>query len=229
MDSGSPVPPMDDATERDFIREQEPLVRKLATRIRAQLELTTELDDLIAYGFRGLIEARDRFDPSRGVQFSTFAHYRVRGAILDGVRQMAYLPRRVHAARKAAEALDWSAEGVAEQRGADPNARGDTGATLGAIDDILGRTSAAYVISVLGQSEDDGPPGPDEEAIQGEDRKRIQRALEVLPERERALIEGYYFHDRTLEELGESMGISKSWASRLHTRALGMLRDALAT
>jgi RNA polymerase sigma factor for flagellar operon FliA len=217
---------MDDAAERDFIKEHEPLVRKLAGRIRAQLELTTDLEDLIAYGFRGLIEARDRFDPTRGVQFTTFAHYRVRGAILDGVRQMAYLPRRIHAQRKAAEALDRTAELAGQERAA--AGRSDTGATLAAIEGILGRTSAAYVISVLGQSQDDARPGPDDEAILGEHRRRITAALAVLPPRERALIEGYYFHDRTLEEVGAEMGISKSWASRLHTRALGLLRDALA-
>ncbi len=218
---------MDDASEREFIEENEPLVRKLALRIRAQLELTTDLEDLIAYGFRGLVEARDRFDPSRGVQFATFAHYRVRGAILDGVRQMAYLPRRIHAQRKAAEAFDRAAESVAEQRAASPGERADMAATLEAMDDVLGRTSAAFVISVLGQSQEDAPPAPDDEVSSSRERARVAAALDVLPERERALIEGYYFHDRTLEELGSEMGISKSWASRLHTRALGLLRDAL--
>lgn len=217
-----------DAAERDFVREHEPFVRKLAGAIRAQLELSTDVEDLVAYGFRGLLEARARFDPSRGVRFDAFAHYRVRGAIFDGIRQMAYLPRRAHLHRKAAEALDRAAEEVAMERAARPEDRAEAAATLAAIDDILGKTCAAFVIAAVGQSpEDDAPETPDEEAVRAEDRARIGAVLGVLDERERALIEGHYFADRTIEEIGAEMGISKSWASRLHSRALGRLRSAL--
>lgn len=216
-----------DAAERDFVRQHEAFVRKLASRIRAELDLKTDLEDLVGYGYKGLLEARARFDPTRGVQFSTFAHYRVRGAILDGVRQMAYLPRRAHQHRRAAEALDRAAEEVALERAAHPERRGDAAATLAAIDDILGKTCAAFVISVLGQSRDDAPPAPDEEVLRAQDRERLAAVLDVLDERERALIEGYYFHERTLEELGAELGISKSWASRIHSRALDRLRRAL--
>ncbi len=217
-----------DAAEREFVKEHEAFVRKLASRVLAQFELTTDLEDLVAYGYRGLLEARARFDPSRGVPFASFAHYRVRGAILDGVRQMAYLPRRAHEQRKAAEALDRAAEEVAMQRAADPAARADAAAALAAMDEILGKTCAAYVISVVGQSKSDSPPLPDEEVIALEAREQVSAVLDVLDPRERALISGHYFEDRTLEEIGAEMGISKSWASRLHSRALGRLREALA-
>jgi RNA polymerase sigma factor for flagellar operon FliA len=215
--------PVDDA----FVEQHEPLVRKLAVRVRAQLELTTDVEELMAYGFRGLLEAQSRFDPTRGVQFSTFAYYRVRGAILDGVRQMAYLPRKVHAQRKAAEALDRAAEEASDRRGADPGARADAGAALEAIDDILGKTCAAYVISAVGQADDQAGPGPEAQAIAEQERHRVRDALAVLPERERTLVEGHFFENRTLEEIGEEMGISKSWASRLCSRALARMRDAL--
>jgi RNA polymerase sigma factor for flagellar operon FliA len=219
--------PMDDAGEREFVAEHRPLVRSLAMRIKSQLELTTDVEDLIAYGFGGLLEARERFDPSRGVQFTTFAYYRIRGAILDGVRAMAYLPRRIHVRRKAAEAMDRAAEEAAFSRAASPEERADAVHALDAIDDILGRASAAWVIAALGQAKEDAPPSAEKQLILGEDRERVAAGLEVLPERERTLIEGYYFNDRTLEEMGIEMGISKSWASRLHTRALRLLRDAL--
>lgn len=218
---------MDDAGEREFVAEHRPLVRTLASRIKTQLELTTDLEDLIAYGFTGLLEARERFDPSRGVQFTTFAYYRIRGAILDGVRHMAYLPRRMHVKRKAAEAIDRAAEAAALSRAATPEERTDALAALEAIDDILGRASAAFVISALGQSKQEQEPDAEESLILGEDRARVAAALDVLPERERTLIEGYYLNDRTIEEMGIEMGISKSWASRLHTRALRLLREAL--
>ncbi len=203
------------------------MVRKLAMRIRAQLELNSDLDELIAYGFRGLMEARQRFDPTRGVLFSTFAHYRVRGAILDGVRTMAYLPRRIHHRRRAAEALDQTAESAAFVRGSEPSVRSDMAATLNAIDDVLSKCCAAFIVSAVGQGAEDAPPGAEDMLLENEARGRVNAALDLLPERERAVIEGYYFENRTIDELGAALGVSKSWASRLHTRALGMLRDAL--
>lgn len=213
--------PADDA----FVKEHEPLVRKLAVRVRNQLDLTTEVEELMAYGYRGLVEARERFDPTRGVQFTTFAYYRVRGAMLDGVRAMAYLPPAIHSQRKAAETLDREAEAAAIRRAESPEARASAAATLEAMDDILAKTCAAYVISVVGQ--DQPSASPDETLIRDEDRQRIRLALDVLDQRERALVEGYYFEERTLEELSREMSISKSWASRICSRALGRLREAL--
>jgi RNA polymerase sigma factor for flagellar operon FliA len=151
----------------------------------------------------------------------------VRGAIFDGVREMAYLPRKAHAHRRAAEALDRAAEEEALARATDPKARADASAALAAVDEILARTCAAFVISVVGQDDASTPPGPEEALIGGETRTRVRAALEVLDERERTLVEGYYFDDRTLDELGAEMGISKSWASRICGRALSKMRAAL--
>src|SRR5688572_19733629 len=161
---------MEDPAEREFVAEHRPLVRGLAIRIKTQLELTTDTEDLIAYGFGGLLEARERFDPSRGVQFTTFAYYRIRGAILDGVRQMAYLPRRIHGKRKAAEAIDRAAEQTALARAATPEARNDAAATLDAIDDILGKASAAFVIAAVGQAKQETAPGADDSMISDEEQ-----------------------------------------------------------
>ena len=94
---------MSSQPDEAFVREHEDLVRKHALRVKAQFGLKTELAELMGYGFQGLLEARERFDPERGVQFSTYAYYRVRGAVLDGVREMAYLPRKVHAQGRAAD------------------------------------------------------------------------------------------------------------------------------
>lgn len=205
-----------------FVREHEDLVRGTARRVVAQLALDTSFEDLVAYGMQGLIEARQRFDPSRGVPFTAFAHYRIRGAIIDGVRQMARLPRRVHVNRRAAEALDAAAEQALEQRADTP----DAVETLKAIDDILGKTSAAFILAAVGQAEDT-PADAEEKLVSSEERSRVALALETLPERERLVIEQFYFRERTLEAIGKDLGITKSWTSRLHTRALGLLRQAL--
>ena len=218
---------MVDAEDAAFVEEHRTLVRKLALRVRAQLDLTTDLDELIAYGYSGLVEARGRFDPERGVQFTTFAYYRVRGAILDGVREMAYLPRQAHLRRKEAEALDREAEAAAVRRAETPEARATAKAALEAMDSILSKTCATYVIASVGQSDDDGFDDPEESLLRRETSERVRAALEVLDERERTLVEGYFFEDRTLDEMGKEMGISKSWASRVCSKALVRMRAAL--
>ena len=143
-------------TDDAFIAEYRPLVVSIARRTRHQLDLKVDDDDLIAFGYQGLLEARSRFDSSRGVQFNTFAYYRVRGAIIDGVRAMAFLPRRAHERLKMAEAADQVAEGVAETAAQDP---ASTTAEMAAktIDDTLAKLSASYVLNALGQDEASQP------------------------------------------------------------------------
>lgn len=220
---------MSEAIDDGFVKTHERLVQSLAARVRGQLELKTEVEDLVAYGMQGLLEARARFDPERGVRFEYFAYYRVRGAIMDGVRRMAYLPRRTHIVRKAAEALDRAAEEAALARAESPSERASVAKTLETIDDILGRTSAAFVIAAVGQSEEhDAPESPESQTLHRELADRVRGALDVLDERERKLVEGHYLEDRTLEEIGAELGIGKSWASRLASRALRKMRIALS-
>ncbi len=213
-------PVIDDA----FVQQHQSLVRKQALRVRAQFELRTDLEDLIAYGMQGLLEAQRRYDPARGVQFKHFAYYRIRGAIVDGVRQMAYLPRRTHQLRRAAETLDRAAEEATFARATSPEARSSAAQTLAAIDDILGKTCAAFVIDAVGQ---DDPDDPEVEAIAAEERSRVLRALDVLEERERRVVEQYYFAGRTLDDIGAELGVGKSWVSRICSKALRKMRTVL--
>jgi len=210
-----------------FIEEHRPLVRGLAHRIRAEFDLNVDLDDLIACGFRGLVEARSRFDPSRGVQFNTFAYYRVRGAILDGVRSMAYLPRRTHALLKASEAASDVTEDLGERRAAAPAGATRKEDAAEALDEALGRMTAAWVMAAVGQDANATPDSAEERLVAVGQAARVRAAVAKLPERERALVEGFYFGERRFDEVAAELGISKSWASRLHGKALSLLRDAL--
>lgn len=218
---------MSGTADAELVRAHAAMVKKLALRVRAELDLTCELDDLIAYGMQGLIEAKSRFDEARGVQFTTFAHYRVRGAILDGVRTMAYLPRRAHQKRRAAEAFDWELESQGEARAASPEQRADVQGTLAAVDDVLTKISASFVLQCLGQDETDPRETPEDQLIGATERVRLTTALKVLPEREAIVIRGMYFEGRSLDDIGAQLGISKSWACRIHTKALGLLREEL--
>lgn len=217
------------ATEADaFVKDYQGLVRTIALKVRAQLDLTCDLDDLIAFGNQGLLEAKSRFDPTRGVQLNTFAYYRIRGAVLDGVRRMAYLPRRIHRKVREAEALDLVTEPIGEARAASPEAKADREATAQALDDALSRVTAGYLMAAVGQGEEDQPDTPEEELVGAETRARVEKALETLPEREQALVRGFYFDGRQFDEVAKELGISKSWASRLHAKALDLLRDVLS-
>jgi RNA polymerase sigma factor FliA len=207
-----------------FIEEHRGLVEGLARKVRAELDLGCELDDLVGYGLTGLLQARDRFDPTRGVQFNTFAYYRVRGAILDGVRRMAFLPRGVHRRVRLAEATDAVAEPIGEARGQAPPS---AGAAAAALDGALGKLSAAFALSALGQDPQEPVQDPEGSLAEAEAAGRVRQAVRGLPERERALVEGFYFQGRRFDEVAAELGISKSWASRLHAKALDRLRGAL--
>jgi RNA polymerase sigma factor for flagellar operon FliA len=181
---------------------------------------------LVAFGFQGLLEARQRFDSSKGVAFKSYAYYRVRGAILDGVRAMARLPRRAYARLRAAEALDQSAENNAQQQGVAQRPPAIEG-SLRAIDSILGRVAAAYTVAVTVEDAEQGAGSPEEALLHEERLARMRKAVEKLPERERHMIEGHYFQGKRFDALSAELGISKSWGSRVYAHALDILRQEL--
>lgn len=209
-----------------FVKEYEGFVRAIALQTRAQLGLDSAIEDLVAFGFQGLLEARQRFDASKGVAFKSFAYYRVRGAILDGVRAMARLPRRAYARLRAAEALDQASEMNGQQQGAAPRPPSVEG-TLRSIDSILGRVAAAYTVAVTVEDAEQGAGSPEEALLHEERLTRMRAAVEKLPERERHMIEGHYFQGKRFDALSAELGISKSWGSRVYAHALDLLREAL--
>ncbi|MCB9708566.1 MAG: sigma-70 family RNA polymerase sigma factor [Myxococcales bacterium] len=210
-----------------FIQEHAGLVKSIAYKLKAQLDLNCELDDLIAFGYTGLVEAKQRFDPSRGVQFNTFAYYRIRGAVLDGIRQMAYLPRRAYSQLKLAQATDLIAEPAGEVAAQTPEQKSDTKTALEHSYAILGRLSTAYIAEAMGQGEEVLAKDPERHLAHAQQVALVKKAVDVLPERERALVVGFYFENRNFDEVAKELNISKSWASRLHAKALDLLRQAL--
>jgi RNA polymerase sigma factor FliA len=201
------------------------MVEAIVHRVARELTLPlSEIPDLMGYAFEGLVEAKSRFDPTRGVLFRTFASYRVRGAVIDGVRQMARLSRRAYANAKAAEAADRISEDLAyarRERGASPSVE----ATVGALDDALARMTLSFVLANAAQDQcPSGDPSPEESLVRAESSRSLHAALARLDDRERALVVGFYFEDTPFEQTAKKLGISKSWASRIYTRALDRLR-----
>jgi RNA polymerase sigma factor for flagellar operon FliA len=211
--------------------------RRAAKLIHARVRDHIELDELVALGNAGLAEAASRFDPARGASFSTFAWYRVQGAIVDGVRRQSALPRRVWAKlvalRAAGEYLEQRGERDqgALARGTQPASGTDA---LDAVHGALSAIRTMYVTS-LEALRDGGEDIAEPDAKTGEEQldavrfgRKLKLALERLPERERALLTKHYWEGKNLLEAGTELGMSKSWASRLHAQAVERLRALVA-
>ena len=213
---------------RRLVEDHIPFVRSIARKLREQVP-AIEFDDLVGFGMQGLLEAAQRYDDRHGVAFTTFAYYRVRGAMFDGLRSMGWLPRseyaRVRFEERANNFIQSQAEREPTANGANPVEERvrDLASALGGL--------AAVFVTLLDQKDeaqlpDERPPAP--EMIERQQMsQRVRRVMARLPDKERFLIEQYYYHDQTLEQVGASMGLSKSWTSRLHARALAMLREEL--
>lgn len=191
-----------------------------------------EFDELVALANVGLADAANRYDPSKGASFSTYAWYRVQGTIVDELRKQSHLPRRVWrqlvALRAASDYLENRAErdagaaanGVPPAEGAD---------ALAAVKSALSAIRTMYVTSLEGLRETgfdakDDAPLPDDRLQTGRMSAKLRDALDSLPEKERALVTKHYWEGKNLLEAGAELGISKSWASRLHAQAVERLR-----
>jgi RNA polymerase sigma factor for flagellar operon FliA len=209
-------------SKAQILEKYGPYVRSLASQVRKQFNAQFELDELMAWGQIGLLEAAERFDARVGANFLTFAHYRIKGAIFDGLRKMGVLKGG------SAERANAYMGNLADR---------DQAGGGGSVDDDVREISAAvtglamvFATSMEGteglQVSDDSLPA-DERIELEQMRSRVRLAIEKLPEKERKLLQGYYFQNKTLEEAGADIGQSKSWASRLHARAVERLKQLL--
>jgi RNA polymerase sigma factor for flagellar operon FliA len=219
--------------DRDQLIEQHrSYVRALAIKIMHSLAVQVDLQELVAYGDLGLIEAAERFDPRRGVAFSTFAHYRIKGAIYDGLREMGFFSRSAQAARarwaaNANDLLQASADDAqAHAEGSAPTVDDEIAATQSIIEALI----PAYLLSL---DSDPIPEIVDQQALsreQIEQREMIGFILELLRELsadEQQLIDALYFKHRSMTNVAAQLGVTKSWISRLHARAIQHLRERM--
>jgi len=206
-----------------------PYVRSLAAQVRRQFNGQMELDELVSYGQVGLLEAADRFDAKVGANFLTFAHYRIKGAIFDGLRKMGVLKGSDARSSQVAERTAAYLGNLAD-REQGSNHRGSVDDDVRDISSAVTGLAVVFATAMEGAElnlSDDSMPA--DQRLELEQLKtRVRAALEKLPDKERKLLLGYYFQSKTLEEAGAEIGQSKSWASRLHARAIEKLKDILA-
>ncbi|HKO46291.1 MAG TPA: sigma-70 family RNA polymerase sigma factor [Polyangiaceae bacterium] len=202
------------------------IVDQVARRLARALGGALELEDLSSYGRLGLLTAARRFEPSRGVPFEAYAGFLVRGAVLDAVRGMA-LPRRTYERLRAMEAASRLSEGLMEstffgapapsmaQKRAEAEAAMATAMALGVMADVAAQTDGE-LISVERSD-------PEQELSNAQRRALVLRLVAELPREEAELIRRHYLEDERFDEVARDLKISKSWASRLHARAISRL------
>lgn len=215
------------AVTQEQITALEGLVHSIAYKVRASFHIPLDKDDLFQMGMVGLCEAAERYDPESGVALSTYAYTRIRGSILDGIGRMTGLKRsqvrrakRLAAANEAVASLDHSAEA------ANPAAY-----VTGAVDGVLFSADLAELVEDRTAADEDGDSPlastPERSAGRRELRALVLAVLDELPEDEATLLRAHYVEGRTLADIGAERGVSRSWASRVHTRALRRAQSIL--
>jgi len=208
------------------------LVERIASQVSRALGFQVDRDDLLAYGREGLLEAARRFEPARGVPFRGYANYRVRGAMYDGVRQMSSPSRRLHEKLAALEAARQTSEGEAEFAFADSAPKGDA-AKETAFDEHLAAVATAACLGFVTEGSRVGrdvvttEPNAEEAFAEAELLSVVSAAIGGLFDDEREIIRRYYFDGQRMEDIAAALSMHKSWASRIHTRAIARLTKRL--
>jgi len=231
-----------DARER-LILHYAQLVRFVAARFGARVPASVEFDDLVSYGMIGLIEAVDRFDLHRKIRFETYAVPRIRGAMLDELRALDWVPRSVRARARELEHVrsklraglrrEPNVREIATEIGCNPRDLRDSyaGATrpLVALEELVSRGSGedSDNVTVLDTIVDTTIDEPGSDAELAEIRRALLEAMQQLTDRDYTMISSYYFGEKTLAHIGAAFGVSESRVSQIHARALRTLsRDA---
>ena len=212
------------------------LVDLIARQVRRTLGHGVELDDLVSYGREGLLEAARRYDASRGVPFRSYANFRVRGAVVDGVRANARLPRRLHEKLRAFDAASRVSEGALEDVLGTRDAPAAPAEAERALETHLAAMATAIAVGLVSESAtgEEGEPtsldmrsSPEEALGNARLLASVREAIDTLPPEEAELVRRHYLNGERFDHVAADLGLSKSWASRLHTRALGRLAKRL--
>ena len=226
----------------ELILEHMPQIKYIAHRISAKLPSHVELNDLISAGVLGLLDAVEKFDPTRGVKFKTYAELRVKGAILDSLRNLDWAPRSLRKRSKDLEKVYKELEQRLGRPAADKEVCDELGISLEEfyelVDQIKGLNLGSF--HEMASQEDDRnseplikyiPDAPQMDPYfvfhKSEIRNLIGKAIDALPKKERLVVSLYYFDQLTMKEIGKVLGVNESRVSQLHTKAMLRLRTKL--
>jgi RNA polymerase sigma factor FliA len=235
----------DKAIRDRLILTYAPLVKYVAGRVGSGLPAHVDEEDLVSYGLLGLMGAIDRFDPSRDIKFETFAIARIKGAIIDELRSLDWVPRSVRSRARDIERAMADLERELHRAPTDEELSEKLGVTVDELDDSLtdiSRSSIAALdelwtisgssggdqVALIDTIEDTSGPDPQGALAQTELREALGEAIARLPEREKLVVTLYYYEELTLREIGEVLGVTESRVSQLHTKAILRLKAHLS-
>lgn len=227
-----------------LILHYSPLVKYVAGRVGVGLPANVEQADFVSSGIFGLIDAIEKFDIDRAIKFETYAISRIRGAIIDELRALDWIPRSVRQKAKAVERTYATLEARLCRTPHEPEVAAEMGITLDELHGIFSQLSLANVValdellhpagdggdrlSLMDVLEDTGADNPVEIAEDRELRRLLATAVNTLPEREKTVVTLYYYEGLTLAEIGQVLGVTESRVSQIHTKSVLQLRAKLS-
>ena len=223
-----------------LILEYAPLVKLVAGRLSMYLGYNVEYDDLVSYGIFGLIDAIDKFDHTKPVKFETYASLRIRGAILDQIRKMDWIPRTIRQKQKQIDAAMKEFEVTHGRQATDAELAEQLGIKEEEYTEWQSQMKVTGVVSLnefMEQGGSEAPleqnyskfDGPEEVYEKGELKEVLMQALEMLTEKEQKVILLYYYEELTLKEISRVLEVSESRISQLHTKALQKMKTKLGS
>jgi RNA polymerase sigma factor for flagellar operon FliA len=233
----------DNTARERLVVAYSPMVKFVAGRLGAGLPSHVEDADLISYGLVGLIGAIERFEPERGIKFETFAMTRIRGAIIDELRSLDWVPRSVRSRAREIEQVQAKLEHELQRAPSEAELAAKLNMTeeelqsalleianssVYALDELWTVSdSSGDQVSLLDTIADEGAADPQEALATTEVKDRLTEAIGGLPEREQLVVALYYYENLTLREIGEVLGVTESRVSQLHTKAVMRLKSHL--
>jgi RNA polymerase sigma factor for flagellar operon FliA len=233
----------DSSARERLVVAYSPMVKFIAGRLGAGLPSHVDDADLISYGLMGLIGAIERFDLERGIKFETFAMTRIRGAIIDELRSLDWVPRSVRSRAREIEAAQAKLEHELQRAPTEAElaARLEisedelqtslleiANSSVYALDELWTVSdSSGDQVSLLDTISDPRAEDPQESLASSEVKDRLAEAIATLPEREQLVVALYYYENLTLREIGEVLGVTESRVSQLHTKAVMRLKSGL--
>jgi RNA polymerase sigma factor for flagellar operon FliA len=229
-----------EAERERILMEQLPQVRYIARRIHERLPRHVPFEDLVHAGVLGLIDALGKFDLSKHVQFSSYAKFRIRGAILDSLRELDWSPRELRRKGRLVDSTYFELSGKLGRAPTENEIASEMGIGLGDLQSLLAELDGLELGSLRVESPRDGkeedltdhlPSKPEEtpffQCLRSEMKHLLEQAISELPEKEQRVLALYYYEELTMKEVGAALGIGESRVSQIHSLAMVRLRARL--
>jgi RNA polymerase sigma factor for flagellar operon FliA len=222
-----------------LIIEYSHLIKFIAGRLNIYFGSNVEYDDLVSFGVFGLIDAIDKYDLNKGVKFETYASLRIRGSIIDSIREMDWVPRSLRQKSKDLEKAYWEVENELGHSAADSDIAKKMNISLDEFYKLINEVNVTSMVSLEDFLEQNYEIGmdvsntnkadmPEHEAELNELKEILGDSIDKLPEKEKMVLTLYYYEELTLKEISAIMKVSESRISQLHTKAILRLRGKLA-